>query len=247
MKEIMHVTYSHSEYADVLIPSLHRLNKFGSSNLFNNVVFVDDEDCIDHMDHMMQLDMVPYGNLQGYRNRIVDCMEVLERVHDFDHVLFLHEDMLLYDHVDEDLIVRAVEILDTTDFSFVRLIKTGETTSIKHSPNFFIYPSSSRFLFAIQPTIWKKDVFTDLHKNCKGETIWDFEVQGSAYLRSKGVRGLYIHTDGKKRGNAHWDSTVYPYIATAVVKGRWLTSEYPQELQELFDEFDIDKSVRGER
>jgi hypothetical protein len=43
----------------------------------------------------------------------------------------------------------------------------------------------------------------------------------------------------------HWDSDVYPYVATAVVKGKWSYSEYVDELTELLGEYEIDPDVRG--
>ena len=39
---------------------------------------------------------------------------------------------------------------------------------------------------------------------------------------------------------AHHDSSTYPYIATAIVKGMWNVSEYPEELKEVFNEYSID-------
>jgi len=44
----------------------------------------------------------------------------------------------------------------------------------------------------------------------------------------------------------HWDSSIYPYVATAIVKGKWNTSQYSKELNILFKDYDIDPSVRGE-
>ena len=36
----------------------------------------------------------------------------------------------------------------------------------------------------------------------------------------------------------HFDSLVYPYIATAIVKGKWNFQEYP-ELKKLLDSYNI--------
>jgi len=43
----------------------------------------------------------------------------------------------------------------------------------------------------------------------------------------------------------HYDSKAYPYIATGVVKGKWYTSDYPEMLT-ILNDYDIDKSLRGE-
>ena len=38
----------------------------------------------------------------------------------------------------------------------------------------------------------------------------------------------------KKRGKYHYDSSVFPYICTAVIKGKWNYKEYKKELFEIF-------------
>ena len=49
-----------------------------------------------------------------------------------------------------------------------------------------------------------------------------------------------------KRGVFHCDSIVFPYIATAISKGKWNTSEYKKELNFLFKEYNINPKERGE-
>ena len=49
-----------------------------------------------------------------------------------------------------------------------------------------------------------------------------------------------------KRGLYHCDSIVFPYIATAINKGRWNTSEYRKELTLMFSKYDINPTIRGE-
>ena len=51
-----------------------------------------------------------------------------------------------------------------------------------------------------------------------------------------------------KRGNTvggHFNSHSYPYIATAVVKGKWNHSEYSKELDIVFHKYDINPFERG--
>ena len=49
----------------------------------------------------------------------------------------------------------------------------------------------------------------------------------------------------KKRGLYHYDSLVFPYIATAINKGKWNYNEYQKELDELFTEYEINPFERG--
>jgi len=43
----------------------------------------------------------------------------------------------------------------------------------------------------------------------------------------------------------HWDSNIYPYIATAVVKGKWDYKCYFEELEELLKVYNINPNKRG--
>jgi len=41
-----------------------------------------------------------------------------------------------------------------------------------------------------------------------------------------------------KRGQSHYDSNIYPYFATAIVKGSWNLKEYNEELTEIFKTYE---------
>ena len=43
----------------------------------------------------------------------------------------------------------------------------------------------------------------------------------------------------------HYDSSVYPYVATAIVKGKWNMSQYPKQLEEILRENKINVNDRG--
>jgi hypothetical protein len=73
------------------------------------------------------------------------------------------------------------------------------------------------------------------------------EPGGSDICRQLGIRGLQHYGGNPKRGLQHYDSTVYPCIATAVVKGVWNISEYPEEMKSIINEFNIDCRKRGWR
>jgi hypothetical protein len=59
------------------------------------------------------------------------------------------------------------------------------------------------------------------------------------------IKGLCHYDNEPKRGGNHYDSNVYPYIATALVKGKWIMSEYSNELSKLLTNYNIDQNKRG--
>ena len=78
-------------------------------------------------------------------------------------------------------------------------------------------------------------------------TRMQHEPNGSKICRGLGLTGLQHYSGTKKRGIHHYDSEVFPCIATAVVKGLWNISEYPEEMAKVIQEFKIDVKLRGWR
>jgi hypothetical protein len=81
--------------------------------------------------------------------------------------------------------------------------------------------------------------------NHRGESIWDFERKAQWTFRKAFVRAGTLKENLAKSGLSHWKSDIYPYIATAIVKGKWNFSEYGPELEELLREYKIDPIARG--
>ncbi len=59
------------------------------------------------------------------------------------------------------------------------------------------------------------------------------------------ITGLYHYNKEPKRGLYHYDSSIFPYICTAVVRGRWNTLEYKYELSKIAEKYKVDFSKRG--
>jgi hypothetical protein len=64
-------------------------------------------------------------------------------------------------------------------------------------------------------------------------------------MSKNNIKGLCHYNNEPKRGENHYDSDVYPYIATALVKGKWNINEYPSELGGLLSINNIDINNRG--
>ena len=93
--------------------------------------------------------------------------------------------------------------------------------------------------------ISKTEKLIEVFENSEGNSIWEFEVAAQKTCRDRNILGYYVDDGGIKRGKLHWDSKVYPYIATAVVKGKWNTKEYSEELRVIGAEYNIDYKIRG--
>ena len=159
--------------------------------------------------------------------------------------IYLQEDFILYNKVNEVKIDQLTEKLNNLkDYSFIRLIKSGNLNNNKIDENLYDIESSNDDIFSMQPTIWKTEDYIKIMENVK-EKKWLETSNYRKYMMDKNIKGLYYYENEHKRGQAHYDSNIYPYIATALVKSKWNISEYINELSPLIFKYNIDIQKRG--
>ena len=157
--------------------------------------------------------------------------------------IYLQEDFILFGDANVKKINEYADILKNTDYSFVRLIKSGDVNKKIGETLYEISPNNP-FIFAMQTTIWKTKDYVSILKNVHEEK-WLETPRYMAYMSNNNIKGLSHYDNENKRGGNHWDSNVYPYIATALVKGKWIMSEYDKELTPMLKEYNIDINIRG--
>ena len=157
--------------------------------------------------------------------------------------IYLQEDFILYDDAKIDKINEYTETLKNSDYSFVRLIKSGEVNNGVTNTLFEI-SSDNPYIFAMQTTIWKTKDYISLLENVHEEK-WLETDKYRQYMSENKIKGLCHYDNEPKRGGNHYDSNVYPYIATALVKGKWIMSEYSDELIPILNNNNIDINKRG--
>ena len=96
----------------------------------------------------------------------------------------------------------------------------------------------------MQATIWKTEDYIKLLETVK-EDKWLETPEYANIMNRIGMKGMYHYDNEPKRGSNHFDTNVYPYIATALVKGKWIMSEYDRELSPILTKNNIDKNKRG--
>lgn len=220
------IFYSHKDYSDIWPVLFNQTNKYFDSS-FKKILFTNDGDVPDGWD------VVYYDDSKSYQDRFISCLQKLED----DIIIYHHEDMFLYGQPDIDYIKRLYWLIEKQSYSFVKLIKTGANQGIEVGDNLFEMSKDAKDYFAIQPTIWNRKKLIDVYKNAGGDSIWQFENSAGVYCLHNKIKGLFCYDKLKDnpRGG-HYDSSVYPYIATAVVKGKWNYKEYEKELVTIFKE-----------
>lgn len=223
------ITYSHTDYSDVWEPFLSRFRKYFPDT---KIYF-----CVNYTDQELPHDVTPvfYEESKCYTQRLSQCLsQITSRV-----VLFLHEDMILYDTPLYDKLEDYTRYVEEGKAHSIKLIPVGTILARPEIDASLAYTTYSKF--SIQPTIIHTDSLLRLLEEAGDATIWEFE----SIVKQRDTDYVsYLGTEDK-RGMYHFDSKVFPYTATAIVKGKWNFSEYSRELKEVLAECSIDINVRG--
>jgi hypothetical protein len=164
-----------------------------------------------------------------------------------EYFIYLQEDFILYNNVNEAKILEYLQFLKRNpQYSFVRLIRSGNLNVNHVESTLFSIESSNQNIFSMQPTIWRTSDYLKLI-NLVRSNVWYDEDSYRSVMDAWKMMGVYHYDGENKRGKNHYDTNVYPYIATALVKGKWNVSEYTQEMSGLISEYNINVNIRGIR
>lgn len=162
-----------------------------------------------------------------------------------EYFIYLQEDFFLYDKVNDNKLIEYKQFLvDNPEYSFVRLIKSGNLGSKSIGENLYEIESTNEHIFAMQATIWRTSDYIKLMEEVKDPKWLENEKYSKAMI-DLNMKGAYHYDNEPKRGLNHYDSNVYPYIATALVRGQWNLGEYPNELGPILEENKIEIKTRG--
>ena len=175
--------------------------------------------------------VIKYNDELTYKNRVLFCLNDID---DNEIVLFCHEDMFLYKKPNFEIIDEYMNLIKNDNCELIKLIRAFENLD-KSNLHKKLFKNPDKQLFSIQPTIIKIKTLKHIYKTVPGDNIWEFEANTSKkYLKDLISLCSFDPDLDKKRGKFHYDSSVYPYICTAVIKGKWNFKEYKKELFEIF-------------
>jgi len=235
MDNLALITWTNTEYSDIWPMYFGRLDKH--LNYDKSYVFLNEKSDKAPSRHIQLIN----NEDEPYYKRFTDCLENVEE----EYVLYMQEDHIFYEDCNHEELQRVFKYLKDTDYSNVRLIKSGELGGDLIDSNLFNIPDSSLYLFSQQSAIWKKDSLMRLMKFYLPRTYRDVEMYGSMAMKHLEMKACYYFNDEKKRGSLHFDSSIFPYVATAVCKAKWNLKQYPLVLSKALEEYNIDYSLRG--
>ena len=191
-----------------------------------------------------------YDKNLKFRSQFLSCIRKISE----DYCIFISEDYVLYDDVDIEGIEFLQNVLqEEKDISFIKLFKGADFKEplYKGAENLFELSTSNPYFFSQSATLWRtrdlEKIFEngpDLHIAGEGPND-HFELGAQETCKELDLKGLYYYNSEPKRGIYHHDCSIFPHVATALVKGKWNLSEYYKELMPLLIEYQINSSDRG--
>lgn len=236
-KKFSIVMYSHSSYSDCWPMFFGQTDKY--FNNYKKYIFCDDDCSLVPPDW----ECIIYDEKLPYNRRVASCLEKVEE----KIIIFHHEDMPLYQKPDYLSLNSFCDILDKEQIHFIKLLRGGITNNDSSYKNYNnLYQISDKIHYmAIQPTLWKTQSLLSVYRQANVSHVRDFENYASYICTRSGIEGVYCYFGEPKRGLYHYDSKVYPYISTAISKGKWNTQEYNNEIVHLSQNYKTNLKQRG--
>lgn len=238
--KICHVTFSHTDCKDIWPAYFGETKKYFKTNMKHFL-------CVNKVIDEIPSDITPivYDQSKPYPERLHFCLDQLK---DYDFIFFDHEDMFLYAEPQSSVLEQYYQVMKSGQLDHIRLIKGGMhfATKLDSAPTLFKFSMFSKWIFSIQPSFWNRKTLMDVLKANIDCNIWDLERRSQKVVRKMKLKAAYSQSyPTKRRGWFHYDNQIYPFIATAIGKGKWNYSEYKSELDKVFKEYNIDPNRRG--
>lgn len=189
-----------------------------------------------------------YDNSLDFRTQYLNClMHVKERC-----CLNMNDDYVLYQSADLQKLNSLKNILlSDCAISCIRVSRGYNHSAHLYSDCLYWLDPDMNYFYSQTVTIWKTNVLLDIHQNtppssiARKDNLAQLEVLANTTCKLMNVNGLYHYDNEPKRGAYHYDSNIFPYIASALVGGKWNFKEYKKELGVLLNKYDINPCLRG--
>lgn len=200
-------------------------------------------------DIINKYNVILYDKNLDFRTQYLNCLKNVKE----DYCINMNDDYVMYDFVNIEKINELLNILKIDNsISFIRVAKGYNSTNIKYNNSglFYLNPNTP-FFYSQTVALWKVKTLIKIHEMSpissigRKDDLPQLEVVANDICYNLKLNGLYYYNNEKLRGSAHYDSSIFPYMASALVSGCWNLTEYKNELSELIKIYNIEIKNRG--
>lgn len=193
--------------------------------------------------------VILYDKNLDFRTQYLNCLKNVKE----DYCINMNDDYVLFDTVNIEKLNELVNILKTDEnISFIRVGKGYNNTNLRYKDiNLFYLDPNISYFYSQTSAIWKTETLLKIHELSpvssigRKDNLPQLEIVANKACKLLSLNGLYYYNNERMRGSAHYDSSIFPYIASALVSGRWNLTEYSEELQPLIKKYNINIEKRG--
>lgn len=235
------IVNSHSSYHDVLeifLKTFHEhcsfLKLYIFTDHFDSNIFIGNEN------------VILYEG-ETFRDQYLFALKSVEE----KYVLTLNDDYFIYGKPSIALLNFLLEQIEEKSLAQIRLHRGPNFTKDRLTKNLFKMDLKKPFFYSQTATLWELEALRRLFEATRPSGIarkgneLQFEVLANKTAQRLHLTGAVYFDNERKRGKYHYDCSIFPYIASAIVDGKWNFLEYPDELNEINFRFNCDLSFRG--
>jgi hypothetical protein len=253
MDDAVLLFYAHTEYMDIILPSLRSINKY-----FSGVKMAL---CINDATELLEKysDEFKFKYVHEYKpgEHVYARIEPLLKKIEEPYIIFHLEINILADYVDKDVMETIIKTMKLKDIDQVKLFVTGVITppEVKEElirakeKKVVVYEVLRGYYLGLNTTLWKRTSFLELASNFRDHS-WRcsecYDIQEYCRLHFKN----YSHATRDDRVIIFdvWEhnySAAYPAVhVTSAAKWR-LTGKYQTELvKKIWDEWGMNPDTR---
>jgi len=181
-----------------------------------------------------------------FRDQYLFCLKQIEE----DTILTLNDDYFITSPPKSASVSYLVEKLKQSNYSQIRLHRGPNFGRKIDGKNLYNLDVNSSFFYSQTATLWKTKDLIKLYEGTAPSGIarkgneQQFEVLANETAKELRLEGLVFFDGEKKRGRYHFDCSIFPYMASAIVDGKWNFLEYSSELKETERKFGCNLSLR---
>ena len=242
------IVNTHSSYSDVWPMFFSQLYTYWDPTRWPVYVFSDTPKIDGVVVDVFKPTILVYNNDISYREQYFECLRQVKE----PFVITVSEDYIIYGPIDFIALQRYTNVLGSMkELSFIGLSRGVDDpgSSVAENADLFHRPENGTQVYSQTATIWRTRDLLKIYEIGPDHHIADrypaFEDSANEICKKMGIKGLLAYRGERKRGMVHYDNSVFPYIATALVKGKWNIREYQNELGPLLNDYKIDIMKRG--
>lgn len=236
-----YVIYSHSSFSDCWKMAIGQAKANLPSNCSQIILVTDhSSETAEAFDKLAEPDveLLTYDETLPYTDRLRTTFETLSK--SWSTICFSHEDMPLIGKIDAYYMNTLLHYFNHGNEYYIKLVDTSMVDEKVEHPGFpGLVSNTGGYSISVQPSLIKPYEFAKFLTNFRCG-IYDFEnICERSNFKASAVAGT------KRIGKYLLINDYFPLLCTAISKGKWCTSEWPDEIQYLAEQYDIDVARRG--